>query len=1271
MANDVQVKRYYWSASGGATSVAVTIDSVNTAKSFARPIASPTGGTNNGGTNYVIDVTAMTIITGATEVTVYLDGGTTVREGYFEVWEYTGPTGGSSEFKVLHHARVQFPSSTTSQAVTLSTTATTAANCVAIWSGYNATGFGSTEQARGDELTTRLEVTSTTNCQMTRFDGTAEIYVGVTVIEFTGSDWTVNKYNGSYPSSTTGVATLSMGFTVSSWATSMYFYTWEVTDGGTGQDDITLMLFPGSGTTSQIRAYNDVSRTTPPDFTLYVVEHADLSVEHNDSIDGTANDVTSGGFKPATDITAPTDWELSTAISFYVASNGIPSQNAANSWTAWLPISTNLDTEYGSSNQDEDNSLCFSIIDLDAIAGSASTTYPQSVAGSLTSSGSVKKSVDKSKAGTLGPAGTPKKQTYKSSSGSITPSATIKKQTRVEKSGGLGSLKSVLRSKGAYAFTLFDELDGTDYVDQSGNGVLFDVISDGVNGGGIDAGTGRNGQPCFRSIKSSANSSGAGSLVYIYNSDLDYLGTEDITIVMWLKVNSSAYDSNNQGDFHIFNKSSWNVDGFRFWGNVSTNLWRVADADIAGSFHYTTALSDFSIDPSTPRWQMVAMTYNDTTGVLKIYNDDKLIKEWSGVDLGPASTVTGSILSGWAGTSGTDDASWDVETDCWAFFYGELTAADISDIYNAGTGGDIGEFEKLPQKVVSGSVASSSTTKKSPSISKAGSIALAGSNAAKALLKKAGSITPTGAFGKTVTLHRSYSGSMSSSADLVKTTNLDFQGEGFMTSTGSLSKSMFTSKSGSLLPGGSVLKTPAKNFTGTLTPSGDSSQSAFKVLVLGGSLALAGATSTVSAFVRSLSGAISAAGDATSRLDRVLGLSGSIATSGSIQRLTAAYRASTLTSSGGFTPETTFRVEPAGQISPVGTLNAQKQAGTTPAGAIEPTGSLTVVVSTSMAGVVASSSEIVIESGTLRSYSGSMGSSGTLSFHVSHFLTRNLYGIDGRVWKSVTHIVDGEVTSGGSFSTLAVFHAAFNGSVPMVGDYLSKPKVILSGVSAAGGVQVKKGFEASSGELTLSGEVSPSALFGFSLAGAIEFVGELINNARKSLSGAISTITSSLGRNVFTNLGGTLAPSDAVLTRNTSTSMSGSVTPVAEDIAFGFYVTFSGAVSLSGSALRKAKKVFSGEVPLSSSLTKSSLKVLTGSLSSSGLFSRAVSYIRSFVGTVTSSGSSSPTLIQFVASASSQKYLVSIFSGEYEVEVTRNSFVVEVDEGKEVIAVIY
>jgi len=366
---DIEVKRYYWTETNTAVdSNTLTIDAVTVANAFCRPIgmgapfygAVPVTDSEN-----VQNYQVIPLVTGTTTVTLNFYHGTrnVSMEGWIEVWEYVGAASGANEFVVLHHGEVAM-SATTSEDVTLDTTGTTQADMVPIWGGITATSFGTTEQFRGDRLRKHLAITSTSNCNVSRHDGTSATELGLTVVEFTGSNWTVNENDVTHPASTLGASTHTIT-SVTDWTNTMFFHTHQGRDGGVGSDDHSLLGYVGNSSATQFKTNHQVNGPNPVEGTLYTVHNSDLSVEHNDTVDGDASTTVP---RPTTTITEPGDHDLTTAVSAEAVSTNVGTINASLSWIAWLSDSTTFATDYVTTDGDEDLDYSFQIIDLDGVA---------------------------------------------------------------------------------------------------------------------------------------------------------------------------------------------------------------------------------------------------------------------------------------------------------------------------------------------------------------------------------------------------------------------------------------------------------------------------------------------------------------------------------------------------------------------------------------------------------------------------------------------------------------------------------------------------------------------------------------------------------------------------------------------------------------------------------------------------------------------------------------------------------------------------------------
>lgn len=371
---DIEVKSYYWTETSTLNDTgSSTIDAVTVANAFARTNtlgypahgAVGTGSGNEDSNNFMM----MPEVTGTTTVTHNYDHDTrdVTMEGWYEVWEYVGDPGGANEFKVLHAGEVAMTAAATNPLYTMDVAASNVDNCVAMITGVGANAFGTNSEFKGDRLCYRIEVTSTTQFQLNRHDNNQTTEAGVVVLEFTGSNWTVNKTNISHPSSTLGSSTHTIP-SVGNWANTMYFWSYEVNHGGVGSDDVSCLGYPGSGSVTQFKTDYQVSHGSSPNGTLYTVHNADMDVEHNDTIDGTANTAVASA-RPTTTISAPADHDLTTSVMANGNSTLNGTDNTALGWIYWLSDSTTFATDYaGGSSADHDIEYAFQIVDMNGVA---------------------------------------------------------------------------------------------------------------------------------------------------------------------------------------------------------------------------------------------------------------------------------------------------------------------------------------------------------------------------------------------------------------------------------------------------------------------------------------------------------------------------------------------------------------------------------------------------------------------------------------------------------------------------------------------------------------------------------------------------------------------------------------------------------------------------------------------------------------------------------------------------------------------------------------
>ena len=169
---------------------------------------SSAGPSTPSGTNRLVDDVSMAVRLTATDTIAIdrLSGGD--NQNYrceWESWEYTGGAGGANEFKVIGRASVTLTAGTRNTTVSWTgSNASNADDCIPFITGI--TNTQATTDSNG--LTAYAKLTSTSQVFVERGGSLGTTVVEITIVEFTGSNWTVGHSFVSQTTSDSGTATL-------------------------------------------------------------------------------------------------------------------------------------------------------------------------------------------------------------------------------------------------------------------------------------------------------------------------------------------------------------------------------------------------------------------------------------------------------------------------------------------------------------------------------------------------------------------------------------------------------------------------------------------------------------------------------------------------------------------------------------------------------------------------------------------------------------------------------------------------------------------------------------------------------------------------------------------------------------------------------------------------------------------------------------------------------------------------------------------------------
>ncbi len=351
-----------WGAGAGENTLEVAVISVSTANSFARltnlfnTSAGPTAGTSSSRDNE--DLGLACLLTDPTTVLFerYVGGKNEDISFSWEVIEL--PSSGNDQAIVRMHQEI----SMVNGVATLDTAVlgvSVIADCVPIICGARG------RQTAGsvlDRLSVSAQIVDVAGAQirLTRGDSSGDIKVSVAVVEFVGSNWTVQQNISHTPSVADTVETETVTAVV--WANTMIFPSLE----GTDPTDLMCAVWPGATTTTLKFIAGNIAQTAY----AFLVENSNLAVESIDSIDGAESIIDADGTDPM-----QVDKTVSASVladHFVVATGYATSGNAQNVrsvWNYYFTTTTNLRWWVSNSTTSTDIDWAAQLIDVSGLGG--------------------------------------------------------------------------------------------------------------------------------------------------------------------------------------------------------------------------------------------------------------------------------------------------------------------------------------------------------------------------------------------------------------------------------------------------------------------------------------------------------------------------------------------------------------------------------------------------------------------------------------------------------------------------------------------------------------------------------------------------------------------------------------------------------------------------------------------------------------------------------------------------------------------------------------
>jgi len=197
-----------------------------------------------------------------------------------EVWEYTGSPGGANEFIVRGRVAVTVTTADLSKSAAISGIVSEA-DCVPFVSGYTST---ETSNSDYEGSTFGVQMDGSGNVVVSRQAGNAsQLVVYITVVEFTGSNWSVASGVSASHDASREEITLTSDH--GDWGKAFIEATGEGDTSETGLADTMFLCYPGSATNTVWVDYQTGDNNARNDGTayIYVISNPDMIVTRNGS----------------------------------------------------------------------------------------------------------------------------------------------------------------------------------------------------------------------------------------------------------------------------------------------------------------------------------------------------------------------------------------------------------------------------------------------------------------------------------------------------------------------------------------------------------------------------------------------------------------------------------------------------------------------------------------------------------------------------------------------------------------------------------------------------------------------------------------------------------------------------------------------------------------------------------------------------------------------------------------------------------------------------
>ncbi|WP_299112647.1 choice-of-anchor D domain-containing protein [uncultured Winogradskyella sp.] len=293
---------------GGSTSI-TPVSSTNSAFALANNNRKMTAGSSGStGSFNIRDLSGARVLTGTGTLSYYREGNSSTSNMRFNssIWEYIGPPGGANEMIVRGRYALSLNGGTNSITQALSGI-TNANDCIPFITGV----ISNKNSAGADSGTAIAYLEDASTLRVEKGTNANNVTVYVTVVEFTGSNWTVLHGDSGDTSGDTGSVTLrnnsdgtGTATNVSAWSEAIIFshHRGDNTNDGTneGIEDHWPLMDPGSNNQTVDWTFQSghASTGTNRQF-VHVLSHSDLNVTRfqntSSSQDETTINISSAG----------------------------------------------------------------------------------------------------------------------------------------------------------------------------------------------------------------------------------------------------------------------------------------------------------------------------------------------------------------------------------------------------------------------------------------------------------------------------------------------------------------------------------------------------------------------------------------------------------------------------------------------------------------------------------------------------------------------------------------------------------------------------------------------------------------------------------------------------------------------------------------------------------------------------------------------------------------------------------------------------------------